>query len=184
MRRQEALELLQSMVSNKNLIRHGLAVEAVMRALAQKFGQDEEDWGLVGLLHDGDYEVTGKDLASHTLVITEKLKEKGVSDSIINGIKAHSGLHKVNRENLLEKSVYAADELSGLITAVALVRPDKKLSSVNVDSILKKFPQKSFAAGANREQILTCESELNLKLKEFVTIGLKAMQEVSADLGL
>lgn len=197
MTRQEAYQLLIEMVQNKNLVKHGLAVEAIMRALARKFGEDdpsrlgaaslaeaEEEWGLVGLLHDADYEVTDKDPKKHTLVISEKLRELGVSERIINAIQAHSDEIKPNRENLLEKAVYAADELSGLITAVALVRPDKKLSAVTVDSVMKKFPNKSFAAGAKREQIETCEKELGIPLTDFVALALVAMQGISEELGL
>lgn len=184
MNREEALNLLDEMVKNQNLKRHGLAVEAIMRALAKKFAENEEEWGIVGLLHDADYEVTDKDPKKHTLVISEKLREMGVDEKIIHGIQAHSDEIKPDRENLLEKGVYAADELSGLITACALVQPDKKLSSVGVDSIMKKFKNLSFAAGAKRENILTCESELNIPLVEFAELALKAMQDIHEDLGL
>ena len=184
MTREEACKLLTEMVENKNLIRHGVAVEAIMRALAVHFGESEEEWGIVGLLHDADYEVTDKDPKRHTLVISEKLAALGVSEKIINAIKAHSDEIKPQKENLLEKAVYAADELSGLITACALVQPDKKLSSVDVNSVMKKFPNKNFAAGAKRDQIATCEEALGIPLQEFVELSLKAMQEVSNDLGL
>lgn len=184
MSRDEALKILDEMVQNQNLKRHGLAVEAIMRALAKRFGEDEDEWGIVGLLHDGDYEVTDKDPKRHTLVISEKLREMGVDEKIINGIQAHSDEIKPNRENMLEKGVYAADELSGLITACALVQPDKKLAPVSVKSVMKKFKTPSFAAGAKRENILTCESELNIPLEEFVGIALKAMQEIHEVLGL
>lgn len=184
MTRQEAYQLLTEMIQSKNLIRHGLAVEAIMRKLAEKFGEDPDEWGIVGLLHDGDYEVTDKDPARHTLVMAEKLTHLKVSERIINAIKAHSEVIKPNRENNLEKAVYAADELSGLITACALVRPDKKLASVNVDSVMKKFRSSSFAAGAKRENILTCETDLGMSLEEFVTLALEAMQGVSDQLGL
>ena len=157
---------------------------------------DEDEWAIVGLLHDADYELVEKDPSRHTLVTAEKLRSLNASDRIIdvdynsrmtriiNGVKAHHDGIKNSRDNLMEQSVYAADELSGLITAVALVRPDKKLSSVTVESIMKKFPQKSFAAGANRDQILACEKELNIPLEEFIGIALKAMQGISDKLGL
>ena len=125
-----------------------------------------------------------KDPKRHTLVTAEKLKPLGVSERIIEGIKAHHDGIKSGRENLMESSVYAADELSGLITAAALVRPDKKLASLTEESVLKRFKEKSFAAGANREQILACEKELNIPLEEFVGIALKAMQGISEELGL
>ena len=190
------------MLKSKNLQKHGLAVEAIMRALckylkdksslqgvpleareAQEF--DEEEWAIVGLLHDADYELVEKDPKRHTLVTEEKLREfGGVSERIINGIKAHHDGIKSGRDNLMESSVYAADELSGLITAAALVRPDKKIASLTKESVLKRFKEKSFAAGANREQILACEKELNIALQEFVGIALKAMQGIAQELGL
>ncbi|MBI2018464.1 phosphohydrolase [Candidatus Daviesbacteria bacterium] len=204
MTRDEAYNLMIQMLKSKNLQKHGLAVEAIMRALCQELRIknkqslrskdlkelsdkefDEDEWAIVGLLHDADYELVEKDPKRHTLVTEEKLGEiGGVSERIINGIKAHHDGIKDSRDNLMEKSVYASDELSGLITAVALVRPDKKLSSVTVESVMKKFPQKSFAAGAKREQILACEKELNIPLEEFVGIALKAMQGIAGELGL
>lgn len=194
MTRDEAYSLMTQMLQSKNLQKHGLAVEVIMKALCRylkekhpQLGEEEfneEEWAIVGLLHDADYELIEKDPKRHTLVTEEKLRPLGVSDRIINGIKAHHDGIKESRDNLMEKSVYAADELSGLITAVALVRPDKKLSSVTVESVMKKFPQKSFAAGANREQILACERQLNIPLAEFVSIALKAMQSIAQELGL
>lgn len=184
MTREEGYQLVTSMLTNQNLVKHCLAVEAIMRELALKFGEDEEEWGLVGLLHDADYEVTNKDLETHTDVIVKELRGRGVSERIINGILAHHPLKKPNRDNLLEKAVYCADELSGLITACALVQPDKKLSSVTVESVMKKFKQPSFAAGAHRDQIKACEEELNIPLEEFVRISLRAMQGIHEQLGL
>lgn len=194
MDRSEALDLVKSMLKNPNLVKHCLAVEAIMRSLARELAQmhpelpreefNENEWGLVGLLHDADYEVTNKDLETHTDVIVAHLKEKAVSEHIINGILAHHELKKPNRENYLEKAIYAADELSGLITAVTLVRPEKNLSSVTLDSVMKKFKQKEFAKGALRHQIITCENELGISLEEFIKIALEAMQNISADLGL
>ncbi|MBI2596146.1 HD domain-containing protein [Candidatus Daviesbacteria bacterium] len=198
MNRQEAYKLMEEMVKSPNLRKHAMAVEAIMRSLCGFLKErlaskgvpfepeefDEEEWGIVGLLHDADYELVEKDPKRHTLVTEEKLRPLGVSERIINGIKAHHEGIKEGRDNFLEKAVYAADELSGLITAVALVRPDKKLSSVTVESVMKKFPEKSFAAGAKREQILACEKELDIPLAEFVKIGLEAMQGISEKLGL
>ncbi len=194
MNREEAYQLLTEMLQNKNLQKHGLAVEAIMRSLCKDLKEkhselpesefDEEEWAIVGLLHDADYELVEKDPKRHTLVTEEKLKPLGVSERIISAIKAHHDGIKESRDNLLESSVYAADELSGLITAVTLVRPDKKLSSVTVESVMKKFPQKNFAAGARRDQILACEKELEIPLEEFVAIALKSMQVISDKLGL
>lgn len=195
MTREQAYNLMIQMLQSKNLQKHGLAVEVIMRALCNYLRErhpeldsgsefDEEEWAIVGLLHDADYELVEKDPTRHTVVTEEKLRPLGVSERVINGIKAHHDGIKDGRDNLMESAVYAADELSGLITAVALVRPDKKLSSVTVESVMKKFPQKSFAAGARREQILACEKELDIPLEEFVGIALKAMQSISAQLGL
>jgi lysyl-tRNA synthetase, class II len=190
--RAEAYQMLTEMIQNKNLVKHGLSVEAIMRALYQYLNSrhpdslpgTEEDWAIVGLLHDADYEVTNKELDKHTLEISKRLKEKGVSGLIINAIQAHSPDIKPDRENLLERAVYCADELSGLITAVALVRPEKKLSGVTVENVMKKFPEKNFAAGAKREQIAAAKEELGIELEEFVGIALASMQEISDDLGL
>lgn len=184
MTRNEAYQLLTQMLKNKNLIKHGLAVEAIMRALAKRFGEDEEEYAIVGLLHDADYELVEKDPKKHTLVTEEKLRPLGVSERIINAIKSHHDGIKPTRDNLLEKSVYAADDISGLITAVALVQPDKKLRSVTAESVIKKFHDKSFAKGAKREQILACERELNIPLQEFISLFLDAMQKISNQLGL
>lgn len=184
MTRDEAYTLMAQMLQSPNLRKHALAVEAIMRALARRFAEDEEEYAVVGLLHDADYELVAKDPKRHTLVTEEKLRPLGVSERIISAIKAHHDGIKEGRDNTLEKSIYAADELSGLITAVALVRPDKKLASVTVDSVIKKFPEKSFAKGAKREQILACEEELDIPLRDFIQIGLSAMQEISDDLGL
>lgn len=198
MTRDEAYTLMTEMIQNNNLRKHGVAVEAIMRALCQYLKQrdstsqaplndtefDEEEWAIVGLLHDADYELIEKDPSRHTLVTEEKLRPLGVSDRLINAIKAHHDGIKESRDNYLEKAVYAADELSGLITACALVQPEKKLSMVTVESVMKKFRQPSFAAGARRDQILACESELDIPLEEFVTIALKAMQKIAPELGL
>lgn len=222
MTREQAYDLMTEMIKNPNLRKHGVAVEAIMRALCKYLRDretnnshpggehnepigsnlkdsitptsssfqndnefDEEEWAVVGLLHDADYELIEKDVSRHTLVTEQMLRERGFdNERIIQAIKAHHDGIKESRDNLLESSVYAADELSGLITAVALVRPDKKLESVDVDSVMKKFKQPSFAAGANREQIKACEKELGIPLEEFIGIGLKAMQEISDELGL
>jgi uncharacterized protein len=194
MKREEAFKLLQEMIKSPNLIKHGLAVESIMKALCKYLREKhpelpdsefkEEEWGVVGLLHDADYELVEKDLSKHTVVTGEKLKGLGVSERIINGIKAHHWGIKETRDNFLEKAVYAADDTSGLITAVALVRPDKKLASVEVDSVMKKFKNKEFAKGAKREQILIGVEELEIPLEEFLGIALKAMQGISGELGL
>jgi len=143
---------------------------------------DKNSWGIVGLLHDADYEATDKSLQKHTDLTTEKLKEIDTDQIIIDAIRGHCD--KAERNTLIAKSIYAADELTGLIVACALVQPEKKLSTVTVKSVLKKFKDKSFAAGANRGQIKTCETELNIPLREFIEMILKSMQEKSNNLEL
>ena len=199
---EEANTLMEEMIKSPNLRKHGYAVEAIMRDLCKYLRDrevseeskgskesevefDEEEWAIVGLLHDADYELIEKDPTKHTLVTEEKLREKGFNNErIISAIKAHHDGIKETRDNIMESSVYAADELSGLITACALVQPDKKISQVTVEGVLKKFKQPSFAAGARRDQITTGISELKIPLEEFTTIALKSMQKISDKLGL
>ena len=185
--RKLAWELLNSHMKNQNLIRHCLSVEAVMKDLAKHFTADENIWGIVGLLHDGDYEEVKKDPSEHTLLMHKWLKDAGENDpSILEAILSHNFAHTGNNapKNNLEWSLYCCDELTGLIVACALVRPDKKLSSVSVDSVMKKWKNKQFAAGANREQIAKCEEKLGIKLADFMQIALIAIQKISSEIGL
>lgn len=186
-KRDEALALLKTHMSQENLLRHCYSVEAVMRALARYFKEDEEKWGTVGLLHDGDYEETKATPEKHTLKMAEWLKEMGETDpEIISAIASHNYTHTGQNppKNKLEWSLYCSDELTGLIVAVTLVKPDKKISSVTLETILKKWREKSFAAGVKREQIEECEPHLGIALNEFIQIALEAMQGISQDLGL
>lgn len=185
--RSVALNLLNTHIKNKNLIRHGLAAEAAMKGLASHFQENEEKWGQVGLLHDGDWEETTNDPSQHTKKMVEWLKKQGeVDQDILNAILSHNYAHTGENppKNKLEWSIYTCDELTGFIVAVALIMPDKKLSSVTVDSVLKKFPSKSFAAAVKREQIKMCEEKLGIPLEKFVEIVLSAMQKISNVLGL
>jgi hypothetical protein len=181
MTREEALALVQSQVSNTNLIKHMLATEAVMRELASHFGEDAGVWGLAGLLHDLDYDRTAHDFPIHGLLTVEMLEPYGVDPRVLQAIKAHPG--HVPAVSRMDKALYAVDPLTGLIVAAALMHPTKKLRSVDVPFVMNRFKEKRFAAGANREQIQTCEG-LGLDLETFVGIGLGAMQEIDADLGL
>lgn len=186
MTRQQALDLLHSNMQNANLRRHCYSVEAVMKTLAKHFNADEEKWGIVGLLHDGDYEKTKDNPSRHTLEMADWLKSAGESDQeLLAAILSHNFTHTGQNqpENNLEWSLYCCDELTGLIVAVALVK-NKSLANVTVDSVLKKFPQKGFAAGVHREQIAKCEEKLGIPLPEFVGIALAAMQGISQELGL
>ncbi|KUK10072.1 MAG: Metal dependent phosphohydrolase [Clostridia bacterium 41_269] len=181
--RDEALNILKKNLKNKNLRKHCLAAEAIMRKLAEHFGEDKELWGMAGLLHDIDYEETHDDPNRHSLVGGEMLAEMGFPEELVHAVKAHNEVHGIERESLLDKALYAVDPLTGLIVAAALIKPEKKLAAIDVNFILNRFKEKSFARGASREQIQCC-SELGLELEEFIEIGLKAMQEIADDLGL
>lgn len=181
MTRQEAYELVRPRFSNINLFRHVLAVEAVLRELADHFQESVEKWGLAGLLHDLDYEETAKTPDRHTLVTEQLLQPYEINQDIIHAIKCHN--HKAPRESLLDKALYAADPVTGLIVAATLMHPDKKLSEVTPEFVLRRFKEKGFARGANREQIQSCE-EVGLSLEEFTAISLRAMQKIHSDLGL
>ncbi len=183
----EALELLHSNMQSVNLRKHCYAVAAVMKALAKYFKEDENMWEIVGILHDGDYEKTKETPEKHTLLMTEWLKEKKVEDTeILEAILSHNFSHTGQNapRNDLEWSLYCCDELTGLIVAVTLVRPEKKLSLATAENILSKWKEKSFAAGVKREQVEMCEEKLGIKLPGFIQIALSAMQSISDDLEL
>lgn len=185
MTREEALALVQDWVKNPNLVKHHLAAEAVMKALAGHLGGDGEKWGLTGLLHDADYEQTKDKPKRHALMLAEELGRMGVDKEIIYAIKSHNKDHtKVEPKSKMDWALYCSDELTGFIVATALVMPDKKLASVKVDSVLKKMKDKAFAAAVDREQIKLCEEKLSIPLPQFVEIALGAMQGISKELGL
>ncbi|MGQ9678394.1 MAG: HDIG domain-containing metalloprotein [bacterium] len=181
MDRETAWQMVTSSVRNQNLIKHMLATEACLRALARRLNQDEEKWGLAGLVHDLDYEQTKDDPTSHSLIAAQILTQNGVDQDIVQAVKAHSG--NVPAVSLLDKAIVTTDPVTGLIVAAALMHPTKKLASVDTEFILRRFKDKRFAAGANREQIMRC-SELGLSLEEFITICLQAMQGIAGELGL
>lgn len=187
MTREEALKLVNNWTKNPNLVKHMLAVEAIMRSLARHFKEDEEIWGISGLLHDADYEMFKDDIKRHPSKIFEELEKRNVDERIINAIKSHAWGWKEELpepKTKMEWSLYCCDDLSGFIIACALVRPDKKLESVTVESILKKWPQKSFAAGVKREHIELCADKLGIPFEEFAKIALWAMQNIHDGLGL
>ena len=183
MLREKALESIRANVENQNMIKHMLATEAIMRALARRLGEDEEEWGLTGLLHDIYVELTGGDVSVHSKLGADLARELGTSEAIVHAILCHNERHGVSRETKLDKALFCADPLTGLITASAFVRPDKKLAGLVASSVVKKSKQKSFAAGANRERIAAC-SEIGLEFGEFIELGIEAMKEIAADLGL
>ncbi len=184
MNREQASELLKQNLSNQNLIKHCLAVEAVMRALAVHLQQDEAKWGLVGLLHDIDYEKTKDNPGQHSLIGAQMLEEVGLDKDICQAVKVHNEMHGLPLETLMDKALFTVDPLTGLIVAATLVLPSKKIADLTTESILNRFSEKSFAKGAKREIIKKCEELLGIKLEEFVDISLKAMQQISSDLGL
>lgn len=193
MNRSEAYSLLTKYLNNKNLLKHSLAAEVAMIALYKRLTPqndqntaDEEKWGITGLLHDADYELarTSNQLDKHGLLLFEKEPDI-VPEDITHAIKSHNYKNtKVLPESLMDWSITACDQLTGLIVAAALVLPDKKLNSLTTDSVLKRMKSPSFAKGADREAIKFCETELKIPLPEFVEIVLKAMQSISDDLGL
>jgi putative nucleotidyltransferase with HDIG domain len=179
--RQEALDFVRSKVKNDRLIKHMLAVEAVMRALAGRLGEDAGRWGLAGLVHDLDYDETVKAPERHGRVGAEYLREMGVAEDITRAVESHAG--HIPRESPMDRALYAVDPLTGLIVAAALMHPSKSLGEVTTEFVLKRFKEKRFAAGADRDQIKLC-ADLGLELEEFVDIGLRAMQGISSELGL
>jgi len=183
MTRNQALAILDQYIKNQNLKRHSLAVEAVMKKFAKKFNQDEIEWSLSGLLHDLDWEITQKDPTQHTLVAEKILNENNVAPNIVKAIKIHNYLHNLTPETLLEKTLYYVEELTGLITACALVNP-QRLSGVTRESVLKKLKEKSFARNVNRDLIFKSAQVLNLDLNEIIDLTLEAMKEIKDELGL
>ncbi len=185
MTREQALNLVRKNVKNENSIKHMLATEAIMRALAKHFNENEEVWGLAGLLHDLDMEIVDYRLnpEKQGVVGAEMLEKMGVDRVITEAIKAHNEATGKQRESLIEKAIFCTDPLTGLIVAATLVLPSKKLADLTPQSVLNRFKEKSFARGANREIIASCP-EINLTLEEFIKIGLTAMQAISEQLGL
>jgi putative nucleotidyltransferase with HDIG domain len=181
MNREEALELVRKHLKNKNLVKHCLAVEACMRSIASRLNQDVEKWGLAGVLHDLDYEITEKSPELHTTETVKILKELGVDPDIIQAIQAHAA--QVPCQSQMDWAIYSIDPLTGLIIAATLMHPSKKLKQVDVEFVKRRYKEKSFARGAKREDIEQCKN-IGLELDEFISICLKAMQDIDKDLGL
>jgi len=181
MDRNTALELVNTKVSNKNLRKHMYAVEAVMMALAKRLGENEQEWGLAGLLHDLDYDQTVNDFPKHGFITAEILEPYNLPPHLIHAIKAHAG--HAPKERNIDKAIYAADPVTGLIVAAVLMHPTKKLEHTDVVFVKNRFKEKRFAAGADRNQIQSC-TELGLKLDDFLELSLKAMQGIAKELGL
>ena len=195
MTREQALKLLHANMKNQNLRRHCYAVEAVMGALYRRLEdhhqtkEDEDKWRIAGLLHDADYEKTKDNdpKKNHTKDILKWLKELEAETDIYDAIAAHAWGYVDGApppKTKMQWALYTCDELTGLIVAVALVKPEKRLSSVTVDSVMNKWNSKSFAAGVDRKQIEECTPRLGIELRDFIQIALTAMQSISMDLGL
>lgn len=183
MNRQEALAIVHEYVKNSNLVNHMLSVEAAMRFYAQKFNEEVDLWGLTGLLHDFDWEIHPT-LEQHPQDGAPILRQRGVPDVIIQAILSHADHTSVRRETLMQKALYACDEITGLITAVALVRPSRSLYDLTASSVKKKWKDRAFAAGANREEISRAVEEFGIDLWEHTTNVIQAMQKIAPQIGL
>lgn len=183
MERIEALSELKDNLNNENLVKHCIAVEAGLEQLAKHFDEDVDKWGLAGLLHDIDYGITQDEPGQHSLVGADMLEDLGLPADIIHAVKVHNDKHGFPRKTKLDKALYAVDPLTGLIVAAALVHPEKELKAVDVEFVMNRFEESSFAKGADRDQIKAC-NELGLELEEFIQLVLSGMQSKSDELEL
>ena len=204
MNREQALEIVNRYITNPNMLTHMLATESVMRALARRFGEDEDRWGLAGLLHDADAEIATSEgqefvvpkrtgngpapagkhraMAAQGLLVP-RLTENALDEEIAAAIASHNPYTGIKPQGRMGWALYAADPLTGLIVASALVFPDRKLIGLTAESVMKRFAEARFAKGANREQIAAC-SEVGVTLEEFIEIGLAAMKAIAGEIGL
>lgn len=183
MDRKTALDIVREYVKNENLVRHMLAVEAAMRFYAAKFGEDQEIWGVTGILHDFDWEIHPT-LDERPQAGAPILRERGVPEEIVRAVLSHADHTGIPRLTHMEKALYACDEITGLITAVALVRPSRSLSDLEASSVKKKWKDRAFAAGANRDEIAKATQEFNIELWEHVGNVILAMRTIAPELGL
>ena len=183
MTRDEAHCLLTEFTQSESLRKHALAVEACVRAYAKKFGEDEELWGVVGLIHDFDYEKYPS-AEDHPFKGSEILKERGASEEIRRAILSHANYSGVPRESKLEKTLFACDELAGFITASALVKPNKSLAECDAKSIRKKMKDKAFARSVSREDIVNGSADMGIDLEEHIAFCIEAMKGIAPELGL
>ena len=181
--REQIVATIAARVTNENLRRHMLATEAIMRALGAHLEEDADLWALAGLAHDLDAEETESDFTRHGAVAAEVLRELGVPESAVHAVAAHNTATGVLAESPFDVALLACDQLSGLVTAAVLVRPDKDLAGVKLKSLKKRFRESAFARGVDREAIARC-AEIGLDLDEFMAIGLEAMTAIAAELGL
>ena len=183
MQRSEALTIVREFIKNENLVKHMLAVEATMRFYAEKLGEDVELWGVVGLLHDFDWEIHPT-LEGHPVKGAPILRERGVPEVIVRAILSHADHTGIQRDSLMEKALYACDEITGLITATALVRPSRSLMDLKAKSVKKKWKDKHFAAGANRTEMEEGAADFGVELSEHITNVIEAMRRIAPELGL
>lgn len=183
MTRDEALSLLHEWVSKDGLRKHAYGVEAAMRAYARRFGADEDAWGVAGLLHDFDYE-RYPDAENHPFRGADHLRSLGVDEATVRAVLSHASYTGVPRENLMAKVLFAVDELVGMITAAALVMPDRKVASVTSRSVIKKMKDKAFARSVNRDEIREGAADLGIPLEEHIDFVVAALSGVSGELGL
>jgi putative nucleotidyltransferase with HDIG domain len=183
MNREEALAIVREFVKNENLVRHMLAVESAMKFYAEKFGEDVEKWCVAALLHDYDWEIHPT-LEEHPQAGIAELRERGVPEEILRAILSHADHTGVPRESLMEKALLACDEITGLIVACALVRPSKSLEDLKVKSVKKKWKDKAFAAGVNREEVMHAVDDFDIEIWEHVGNVITAMQTIAPELGL
>ena len=182
--RNRALELLNQHIQAENLLKHCMATEAIIRKVAQRLGKDEELWGLIGLLHDIDLEITRDDQSKHALVGADILEKEGFPPEALQAIRAHNGEQLgIQRQTEFEHALAASETITGLIVATALVQPEKKIASVKVKSVTKRMKEKRFAEKVNRDIILECE-HIGIPLEDFVALSITAMQGIADDLGL
>lgn len=182
--RQQAINILNQKIINKNLRKHCLAVAAIMKDLAEYFNEDKKEWEIVGLLHDIDYEETKNDSQKHSICGADYLKSLGFKDNFCEAIKTHNEAHGIKPNSLMAKALFVSDPISGIIVAATLVLPSKKIADLSLENILNRLKEKSFAKGVNRGIIKQCENLLGLSLEKFSEIALKAMKKIERDLEL
>jgi len=183
MNREDAWALLCEYTKNPGLRKHGLAVEAAMRAYARKFGEDDEKWAIVGLLHDFDYEIHPT-ADKHPMEGSKILRERGYPEDVIYAVLCHADHLELERRSPMDKTIYAVDELTGLISAVALVKPNKSLAEVDAPSVRKKMKDKAFARSVNRDDIVRGAAALGVDLDEHIAFVIEAMKPAAGELGL
>ena len=183
MDREQAWMILTEHTKSDSLIKHGLAVEAAMRTYAKNHGGNEETWGIAGLLHDFDYEMYPS-LEQHAVEGAKILKERGCPEEIVQAVLSHSDHTGVERSTAMERALYAVDELTGLIAAVALVRPSKSVLDVDVGAVKRKWRDKAFARGVSREDITKGAQELGVEMDQHIGFVIEAMKSIAPQLGL